>query len=147
MKRSEKRISELTINNAVIRLFNRIGITRYIREAQFCERYIDVIGEDDNHSIHAVESKVSSVKRAFSQALRYRHAADYVYVAVPENGSNWSATRLSCDTGVGLIFVRRDSLNRCRARVAITPQRSMMKSERIACHVWSLNSNSAGDSS
>jgi hypothetical protein len=141
MESSEKEISELTINLAVIRLFRRIGITRYIREAQFCERYIDFIGEDNNHVIHAVESKVNSVKRAFSQALRYRHTADYVYVAVLENGSNRTATRLSCETGVGLIFVGRDSMNRFRARLAIPPQRSGMKDEKIAQYVWSLNSN------
>jgi len=130
-KPSEKKIVE-----AVSKLLKKNGCIHQRIEVQICERFIDLIcwGTKDN-GIVAVEAKVKAPAKAFEQALRYRHVADYVYVAILRNGCNKRAIELSAKTGIGLIFVRRDSLNRYYATIEKRPTKSQYKDENLTKYI------------
>lgn len=142
-KKINKKPSEKKMVEAILNLFRRKGLNSLFTEVQFCERYIDVLCLDDKtQKFLAVEAKVKAPSSAFRQAERYKYIADYVYVAVLENGSNKTALELSERTGIGLMFVRRDSLNRYYAKIAINPKISDCKDTVIADYVWNLRTGS-----
>ncbi len=128
------------ITEAVIRLLIREGVTEHLKEVQFCEKYLDLYSYNiDKHVYIAVESKINSVSRAFQQALRYKHLANYVYVALLRNNTNKRARDLSKLTGVGLILVRRDSKNRFFAEFNLPAVESIYHDIKIAEYTWNLN--------
>ncbi len=132
MKLEEKKITE-----AVIRLFDKEHDFEHKLEVQFCTKFLDLYSYDkQNDNFIAVESKVNSVSRAFNQALNYRHLATFVYVALYRNRTNKKAIELSSSTGIGLILVKRDKLNRYCAELVISAKRSKFHNNRIAEHVW-----------
>src|SRR3990172_5549372 len=109
VKKAYQKPSERKMVEAILNLFRRQGINSLFTEVQFCDRYIDILCFDDrNHTFFAVEAKVNAPSKAFRQAGKYKYIADYVYVAILKNGSNKTALELSKDTGIGLIFVKRD---------------------------------------
>ena len=135
----KKKPSEKKMVGSILNLFRRKGLNFLFTEVQFCERYIDVLCLDEKkQKLFAVEAKVKAPSRAFGQAERYKYIADYVYVAVLKNGSNKTALELSKNTGIGLMFVRRDSLDRYYAEIAIKPKISNFKDVAIANYVWNL---------
>ena len=139
IKKINTRPSEKKMVVAVLNLFRRRGVRFLRREVQFCERHIDILCLDDrNENFFAVEAKVNAPSKAFSQARRYKYVADYVYVAILKNGTNKKALELSEKTGIGLIFVKRDSLDRYSAEVAINPKISDCKDTIIANYVWNI---------
>ena len=132
MKLEEKKITE-----AVIRLFDKELDFEYKLEVQFCAKFLDLyLFDRQNDNFIAVESKVNSVTRAFDQALNYRHLATFVYVALYRNNTNKKAIELSNKTGIGLILVKRDKLNRYYAELTISAKRSKFHNNKIAEYVW-----------
>ena len=124
--------SEKKIVDAAAKLLRKNGYINQKVEAQICERFIDLVCCDKKKkNIAAVEGKVKAPAKPFEQALRYRYVADYVYVAILRNGCNKRATELSEKTGIGLIFVRRDSLERYYANIEIKPAKSKYKDEKL----------------
>lgn len=128
--------SEKKIVKAVSKLLKKKGYINQRTEAQICERFIDLVcwGTKDK-GIVAVEAKVKAPAKAFEQALRYRHVADYVYVAILRNGCNKRAIELAAKTDVGLIFVRRDSLDRYYASIEKRSTKSQYKDENLAKYI------------
>lgn len=125
--------SEKKIVKAVSTLFKKIGLLNQKTEVQVCERFIDLACWDERRKrITAVEAKVKAPAKAFEQALRYRYVADYVYVAILKNGCNNRAIELSKETGIGLIFVRRDSIDRYYANIMIESRESKYKDHKLA---------------
>lgn len=132
MKLEEKKITE-----AVIRLFDKTQDFEHKLEAQFCAKFLDLyLYDKQNNNFIAVEAKVNSVTKAFNQALNYRHLATFVYVALYRNKTNKKAIELSKKTGIGLILVKRDKLNRYFAEITISAKKSEFQVEKIAKHVW-----------
>ncbi len=132
--------SEKKIVRAVLNLFRRKGINFLFTEVQFCERRVDILClNEKTKRFFAVEAKVNAPYKAFIQAERYKYIADYVYVAILKNGSNKTALELSKNTGIGLIFVKRDSLDRYKAEIAISPEMSKYKDIKIANYIWTVN--------
>jgi len=128
--------SEKKLVKAVSKLLRKKGYTNQKTEAQICERFIDLACWDTKgKNIVAVEAKVKAPAKAFEQALRYRYVADYVYVAILRNGCNKRATELAVKTGIGLIFVKRDSLDRYYASVERKPTKSKYKDENLAKYI------------
>jgi len=137
MKMEErKRPSELKLVKAVSSLFRDRGYKEQITEAQFCERFIDILCMNKKtKKFAAIEAKVNAPSKAFEQASRYRYIADYVYVAILKNGCNKKAIELSHKTGIGLIFVRRDTWDRYYAEVKIKPKKSEHKDSNLIKYV------------
>ncbi len=130
--------SEKKIVAAVAKLLRKNGYINQKTEAQICERFIDLVCWDKRKKkIVAVEAKVKAPSKAFEQAMRYRYVADHVYVAILRNGCNKRAIELSDRTGIGLIFVRRDSLERYYAKIEIEPVKSELKNEKLAKYFFS----------
>lgn len=131
--------SEAKIVKAVSSLFKKAGLEIRKTELQICERFIDLAcWNRDMAKVVAVEAKVKAPAKAFEQALRYRYVADYVYVAILKNGCNERAIELSKKTGIGLIFVRRDSSDRYYARVEIESLKSKFKDANLAKYFMNL---------
>ena len=134
--------SEKKIVDAVVRMFQRRGIKSFKKEVQFCERCIDILFlAEKTKNFFAIEAKVNAPSQAFEQAERYKYVADYVYVAILKNGSNKTAIRLSKDKDIGLIFVKRDSLDRYYAETVIEPKPSTYKDIVVANYVWDVKNN------
>jgi len=128
---SEKRMVE-----AISALFRREGYNNQRTEAQFCERFIDFICWDKKSTkVVAVEAKVKSPAKAFEQASMYRYIADYVYVAVLKNGRNERAIELAMATSIGLIFVRRDILDRYHATIKVATNKSGYKDKNLTKYI------------
>ncbi|MDD2524324.1 MAG: hypothetical protein PHT81_05720 [Endomicrobiaceae bacterium] len=113
----QKKASEIKIVEAVERFILKKWEVVSKREIPFCERSLDVFLKKRDGSYVAIEAKVDATSKAFKQADRYKYIADYVYVAILENRSNTLANMLSKETGIGLILVKRDSLNRYYVRL------------------------------
>ena len=137
-KEIKNKPSEERIVNSVAMFFKRKGYSKQKKEFQLCERYIDLLCDNGKKMI-AVEAKVNAPTQAFSQAKRYAHIADYVYVAILKNGCNKKAIELSKVTGIGLIFVKRDSLDRYTAKLEIKPKRSKKKDKQLAQYIKLVN--------
>ena len=128
--------SEKKMVKAVSNLFRNKGFINQKTEAQICERFIDLACWDKKgKEIIAVEAKVKAPARAFEQASRYGYVADYVYVAILRNGCNKRAKELAIETGIGLIFVRRDSLDRYYADVERKPAKSKYKDKNLTKYI------------
>ena len=128
--------SEQKMVKAVSSLFRNRGYRKQITEAQFCERFIDILCMNKKtKKLVAIEAKVNAPSKAFEQASRYRYIADYVYVAILKNGCNKKAIELSHKTGIGLIFVRRDTWDRYYAEVKIKPEKSEHKDDNLIKYV------------
>lgn len=128
--------SEQSLVKAVSTLLRSQGYKYQKTEVQFCERFIDVLcWRKRSNKVVAVEAKVKAPTKAFEQASRYRYVADYVYVAILKNGCNKRAIELATTTGIGLIFVRGDSLNRYYAKIEIEPKKSSYKDKNLTKHI------------
>ncbi len=128
--------SEKKMVKAISNLFRREGYNNQRTESQFCEKFIDFICWDKNAiKVIAVEAKVKSPAKAFKQASMYKYVADYVYVAVLKNGRNERAIELATATGIGLIFVRRDILDRYCAKIKLVPNESNYKDESLTKYI------------
>jgi len=126
------RPKETEIVRSVSRLLMKSGYINQRTEVQICEKFIDLVCWDITEgNVIAVEAKVSATSRAFEQASRYLYVADYVYVAMLNNSRNSVAKKLSKETGIGLILVRKDSLDRYYAKVDREPIRSKHKSKNL----------------
>lgn len=111
------------------------------REVQFCERIIDIyVRYKSPLKYVAVEAKVNAVSRAFAQAMRYRHVANYVYVAMQANKSNSTAIRLAKQTGIGLVLVEKIGSRKATAKILIKPLRSTACNQKIAKYLWEQTS-------
>ena len=85
-------ISEAIIVSAVIDFFKHNTEVEVREEVQLFDKYIDIFCYDKNlNSYIAIEAKVKSPTRAFQQASKYLHIANYVYVASLKNNSNKTA--------------------------------------------------------
>jgi len=134
--KSKNNPSEKNMVEAVSDLFRREGYNNQRTEVQFCEKFIDFICWDKKATkIVAVEAKVKSPAKAFEQASMYRYVADHVYVAVLKNGRNERAIELAIATGIGLIFVRRDILDRYCAKIKIVPNKSNYKDKNLTKYI------------
>jgi len=133
--------SEQKIVRAVVALFKRKGYKNQQTEVQFCERFVDMLCWKNPaiKEVVAIEAKVNAPTRAFEQASRYRYIADYVYVAILKNGCNKKSVELAETTGIGLIFVKRDSLNRYHATIEINPQKSIYKDKNLTRYILRTN--------
>lgn len=141
--KNKPKVTERKIVKAVSALLKKKGYNVRNEEVQFCERFIDILcwKNESRTDIVAVEAKVKAPTKAFEQASRYRYIADYVYVAVLKNGCNKKSIELSTSTGIGLIFVRRDSLDRYYATIEIRPKKSIYKDDGLVKYVLGDNSN------
>lgn len=134
--KSKNNPSEKKMVKAISNLFRREGYNNQRTESQFCEKFIDFICWDKKAiKVIAVEAKVKSPAKAFKQASMYKYVADYVYVAVLKNGRNERAIELATATGIGLIFVRRDILDRYCAKIKIVPNESNYKDESLTKYI------------
>lgn len=133
--------TEKEIVSAVLELFKKSGFKIRITEAQFCERFIDILCADNwKKQVIAIEAKVNAPSRAFEQAVRYKYIADYVYVALFKNGCNKLARQLANETDIGLIFVSKNKLGNYVAKVEIVPSPSGVKDKRLKKYVLDVNS-------
>lgn len=132
------KFSESAIVEAVIDFFTKKSTAVAIKEVQLFEKFIDIYIYDCNSQKYiAVEAKVKSPSRAFSQASKYEHVAEYVYVAVLKNSSNKKAVELSQKTGIGLMFVEKNEKNDViNVEVAIKPKKSKYFKEKLARNIW-----------
>ena len=108
---------EIKIVEAVERFIISKWKVKSRREIPFCERSLDLFLKKKNGKFVSVEAKVDAPSKAFKQASRYKYISDYIYVAILENKSNILSNTLAKETGIGLILVKRDSLDRYYARI------------------------------
>jgi len=141
--KDKPKLSERKIVKAVSALLEKKGYNVRKEEVQFCERFIDILcwKNKSRSDIVAVEAKVKAPTKAFEQASRYRYIADYVYVAILRDSCNKKSIELSTSTGIGLIFVRRDSLDRYYATIEIKPKKSIYKDNGLVKYVLGDNYN------
>jgi hypothetical protein len=100
---------ESIIVNNLISYLKSIGYNEIYTEAQFIEKFVDVFAySKEKDCFIAIEAKVKSPSRAFDQAKKYLHFADYVFVATFKNSTNKKAKELSKNSGIGLILIEKD---------------------------------------
>jgi len=135
---NRSRPAESKIVEAVMRLLRNIGFEDILKEAQFCERYLDLFAKEKNNFI-AVEAKVASPTKAFEQAARYVHLADHVYVGAFSPHKNSVCLRMAKKTGIGLISVTKDKIGRFKARIMVDAKKSSFYDPLLAEDIWRLN--------
>lgn len=84
----------------------------------------------------AVEAKVFSPSKAFSQASQSLPLAQTVYVAEWCSRLNVTARALAEKTGIGLIIVSRDIAGRVRCRLEVQPTPSPYFDADLAKLIW-----------
>lgn len=129
--------NENSIVEAVIDFFTKDTTAISIRELQLCEKFIDIYIYDYIQKKYiAVEAKVNATSKAFDQASKYVHVAEYVYVAILKNSSNKKAIELSHKTGIGLILVEKNEKNEItNVEIAIEAKKSKYFNEKLTAKV------------
>jgi hypothetical protein len=99
--------TESSLLEPVCGTLRRRGFRQQRPEMQFFEYSMDLYGYAAlEHKTIAVELKLVRWMRAFEQALIYQLCADYVYLALPEQGARRVDLSLLKKHGIGLICVR-----------------------------------------
>lgn len=140
--RTGNRPAEAVVVKAVIKYLKRIGLRDVRTEAQFGERFLDIYARSARSNRYvAVEAKVFSPTKAFSQASQSLPLAQSVYVAEWCSKANATAKGLAARTGIGLIVVSRDSLGRVKCKLEVPPVPSPYFSPELAKLIWKRSTN------
>lgn len=138
------RPAEGVVVQAVIKYLKRLGARDVRTEAQFGERFLDIYARfPRNNRYIAVEAKVFSPTKAFSQASQSLPLAQSVYVAEWCSRLNITAKTLAEKTGIGLIIVSRDAVGRVRCRLEVEPVPSPYFDADLAKLIWDRTSGVA----
>ena len=134
-QKKNKRIAERLVQSVACTYLHGLGFQEVHEEVTLGEKRLDIFARRDDGEFCAVEAKVGAARRAFSQASKYQHVAQTIYVALYGKTSG-IAEELAKVTGIGLIMVTLSQEGDLIPRLVVEAQESPFFERSLANHIW-----------
>lgn len=133
--KKNKRVAESLVLTVACSYLQGLGFNEMHEEVTLGEKRLDIFARRDDGVFCAVEAKVGAARRAFSQASKYQHVAQKIYVALYGKTSG-TAEKLAKLTGIGLIMVTFSQDGALMPRLAVEAEESPYFERSLADHIW-----------